>query len=1110
MKRYYLLLLVFLLAIGQVLAQHTDEEFGRNRVQYEEFDWRFLSSENFDVYFYRGGESIAKEVVEYLEDEFDRITDLIGYPPYSKTKVFLYNSVSDLQQSNVGIDQAGVSPGGETQFIRPYIEVAHPGSIGALKEELLVKVSSLMVNEMMFGGSLKDMFQSSVLLNLPEWFISGAALYVAKGWSVEMDDFVRDYIKTKRPERLNRLTGTRAALAGQSVWNYIAQQYGRSNISNILNYTRIIRNQEKSIAITLGVPFEQVMYNWKSYYINIDDRVRENYKEAEEDLKIVKSKNKKGKTYQHVAINSTGTKVAYTENERGHYAVIIKDLNTGQEQVALSGGFKRINQDVNYNLPLIDWVDSATVGIIHAKKGQLWFDLYDLNTNSRLPRPLSKFEQVQSMSFSDNGRLLIVSAMVNGQNDLYLLSTRRDRTKRLSFDIYDDIDASFVPNTNTVVFSSNRSSDTLNLDDKNFDAVSDNFNLFFYNLDTTKNILERVTNTISKDTHPIAFNANTIYYLSDQKGIRNIFKYNRADQIYTQVTNYESSIDDFDIYFQTNDLAFSMNQEGLDYVYYNENFDPSNQIFTPLSPRQQVKQAIEFQARRSEVVKEQLTIQDIVESRLKEREDALKAEEADTSSSVAADTVIVVDSLSLVADSLENDNLAQENVNDENEGEEIEPQQEDEEVINTDDYRFETDVIEETRDTRDSFLAQYRKLRKTNSITGPFPYEPRFSAKNLVTSFRIDPLRGFGIFLETEMYDMLENHKFEGGVLATTDLRSGDIFAEYHYLKSRLDYNARFERNVILREMGGNLNKYSKNTIQVGASLPINNKARISVEPFYAFTQYENLNPINGIGGAPQFDESVTENYIGSTAELVYDNSVVNGMNLIEGSRAKVSFTHFEGITDKDQSFSKLKVDLRHYQKIHREIVLATRILYGSYFGRDPKQFLLGGMDNWIFNKENDTGENNPLDREREGNNSDLLFVDYATNLRGFDYATLVGQNTLLLNAELRVPIIRYLASGPISSNFFRNLQFTGFFDIGSAWTGKSPFSEDNTISTERIIQDGFVIDIKTYQNPWLYSYGAGLRTMLLGYYMKFDLAWPVEDFTTKSPRLFVTLGYDF
>jgi hypothetical protein len=33
---------------------------------------------------------------------------------------------------------------------------------------------------------------------------------------------------------------------------------------------------------------------------------------------------------------------------------------------------------------------------------------------------------------------------------------------------------------------------------------------------------------------------------------------------------------------------------------------------------------------------------------------------------------------------------------------------------------------------------------------------------------------------------------------------------------------------------------------------------------------------------------------------------------------------------------------------------------------------------------------------------------------------------------------------------------------------------------------------------------------MMLGYYMKFDLAWPVENYQVNNPRLHVTLGFDF
>ena len=77
--------------------------------------------------------------------------------------------------------------------------------------------------------------------------------------------------------------------------------------------------------------------------------------------------------------------------------------------------------------------------------------------------------------------------------------------------------------------------------------------------------------------------------------------------------------------------------------------------------------------------------------------------------------------------------------------------------------------------------------------------------------------------------------------------------------------------------------------------------------------------------------------------------------------------------------------------------------------------------------------------------------------------AKLRASNALLFNAELRLPLVRYLNSGYISSNFFRNIQFIGFFDVGSSWTGASPFNESNTISTETITEGSYRITIKKF-----------------------------------------------
>jgi outer membrane protein assembly factor BamA len=253
--------------------------------------------------------------------------------------------------------------------------------------------------------------------------------------------------------------------------------------------------------------------------------------------------------------------------------------------------------------------------------------------------------------------------------------------------------------------------------------------------------------------------------------------------------------------------------------------------------------------------------------------------------------------------------------------------------------------------------------------------------------------------------------------------------------------------------------------------------------------------------------------YAGAKSEIVYDNSVTTGMNLMEGTRGKISMAHYQGLNTDRISFSKATVDLRHYQQIYKEIVLALRGYAGTSFGNSPKKFLLGGMDNWLFNRTELTGvdgENqlNPLGAGNE--TQDVLFVDFATNLRGFNYATLFGNSVMLFNAELRVPLVRALTNGPIASNFFRNLQFTAFYDIGSSWSGKPPFSSDNSVSYDVVQQGPFEVKIKNYLNPWLYSYGLGVRTVVFSYYLKFDLAWPVENYEVGKPRGFLTLGFDF
>ncbi len=120
----------------------------------------------------------------------------------------------------MGVKGKNFTIGGQTNFVKSQVEIAYPGTMDDFEHELVLRISEMLINDMMFGGSLTDMFQSAYLLSLPEWFIEGAARYIAEGWSIEMDDFARELFTGGKKVKLSRLSGEEAALAGQSVWNF--------------------------------------------------------------------------------------------------------------------------------------------------------------------------------------------------------------------------------------------------------------------------------------------------------------------------------------------------------------------------------------------------------------------------------------------------------------------------------------------------------------------------------------------------------------------------------------------------------------------------------------------------------------------------------------------------------------------------------------------------------------------------------------------------------------------------------------------------------------------------------------------------------------------------
>jgi len=1076
-------------------AQFDQDRYGKNRLQHKQFEWYFYTSNNFEVYYYDRGGANAKLAIEYLESEFDRLTQMIGYVAYTKPRIYIYNSPEELLQSNLGLNKEQFNEEGQTNFNRLIAEVSYKGQMDRFKDDLIYATSKVIIEEMLYGSSVADAFQSNLMNSFPEWYVDGIALYLAKGWSMEMDDYIRHFFQDEEKPKILKLKEREAALVGQSVWNYVAEKYGRRYISSILNLSRINRNEENSIANTVGLNYKTFTDDWKNYYLAINAQVKNSFKDIDRNAAVAETSPRVIGAINDVKFSPDGLNVAYVLNNGGKYKVQVREVSSGDERTIFAGGTVLEDQNPNFLAPIIAWKDSANIAIASFRRGTTTLRLRSIDGSSQDKIFLRNITQILSLDFNSTGKNMAISAISNGKSDIFTLNIR-GQGKRLTNDQFDDLSPMFL-NDSTIIYSSNFKELPDSLAEKQIDLKDypEYFNLYMSQVTDTI-ITQQLTNANSKNLGARRVNPNIIVYMSDLSGINNLMRLNIGNQVSNQISAFSKSIEAFDVNSRMNKIAYAV-RDGRESFLIVEGFSNSDQ-FTPSIPRIQLAQA--------KSLNERLAARRLIE----ERESREKVVEAVPMPTALEKPIAAIDTTSKnTSSSIDLKRLSFES----------------KKGIDTDNYTFdslpnptlqrENSSIGSTNKV--NLLETFRKQSLQKRISGPRPMDEQFFINHVNTRFVVDPLRGFGINLTGKITDLLDNHSFHGGVMIASDFRSGgDLFFEYEYLKSRVDFKGRYDRRTIrVIEPDITDQKYVLTKVEASFSYPLNPNAKVSIAPFLAKTQYFNLNPDSLILSNLPEQNRLDVNYIGGRAELVFDRTEQLGLYTQAGFKGKIGYANYAALGNSGRSFSNFYADLRNYQRIHKNIIFASRLYVGSFMGNNPQTYLVGGMDNWLFNDfyrpPANRPESSPVRNPTGVENSNILFADFV-DLRGYNYDEIRGRNVITFTSELRIPLFSYLTRGNITSNFIRNFQLVGFYDVGSAWNDFAPWEKINDQNTEVINTEGspFTIVLNNFNNPWLQSYGAGLRTVLLNYYVKFDVARPMRNYETEDLKFYVTLGFNF
>ena len=1072
-------------------------EFGKNRMQYQSFNWTYFDFERFRVYLYEGGQEIARYAATSVDRQLPILEKRLDFQLDDKIEVIVYNNQNDFKQSNIGLaSEDNGNIGGVTRIIGDKIFIYFTGSHADLDKQIRAALAELMVDQMMYGGRTRDIVRNSTLLALPDWFKNGLIAYISEGWNASIDNKVMDAIQNDRFRKFNQLTGKEATMAGHAMWYYVAEEYGEAVIPNLLYMTKVSRNPNNAFLYVLGTSVQnmtnELTNKMAKRYFDYRDSTRKN-----PVTESVLKKQKKSRHYYQLKVSPDGQKISYATNELGQYKVWINTIGEKKSKrlIKLNPKLERI-EDNTY--PLIAWHPNNTVvSMIYERKNVLKLHTYDTDNKETNKRNVTGFEKVNSYAFSHDGKRIVMSAIKKGkgQSDIFIFTLNSGGVEQITNDAWDDNNPVFVNNSKGILFESNRTHDTIKAseDAKMYLKFSKNNDVFFYNAATKSNLLYRVTNTPDvNETSPQEYSKGVIAYLSEANGI-----YNRYVGVLDSSIAFVDTTEHYRYFY--NSKAITNYKKNILEHHVNARYTSYAEIIV-------------------DNFKERLMVSSLVQP---ENANVIKLNntwfKATPRTNLAdPDKIIITNPIRKDIDfgPKKVDTTAKSNEGIDFENYNLKGEKKKEPVAGT--------KVNDEKPKTDTIVAPVKKtVKDSHNALGElnFPIQ-----QNYYTSFRTDQVvsqldnsflgtsyqrfaggsspvylnPGLNILFNIGLSDLFEDKRIVAGFRISGTLDNEYMLSWENRIK-KVDRQLVLHRQSFLKVNGySGIMKIQTHDARYSWKIPFSEVSATKLS-----IMYRNDRTVF----ASVSDESLPkpnayDNYGGAKVEYVFDNTRKRGLNLYNGTRFKMWAEYWRLIKEEQHDLMTFGFDLRNYKKIHRDLIWANRFAGATSWGKDRLIYYLGGVDNWL-NPQFDKSINIVKPEQYQ-------FQTLGTNVRGFKQNIRNGNNFLVWNSEIRWPIFKYLLNRPIRSDFIQNFQIIGFGDMGMAWYDKNPYSDENVLNKNVYVGNPISLTIYNQKEPIVGGYGFGLRSRLLGYFIRVDFAWGVDDRKVQKGMTYLSLTTDF
>ncbi len=562
MNRPVLLTLAF---VSMLALQTSAQYFGRNKVQYETFDFKVLQSDNLRVHYYPLEEEAARDATRMLERWNSRFSKLFERSLPDNQPIILYSNHADFQQTNAIENEISQSTGGVTEGLMNRVVVPLTGIYSEDNHVLgheLVHAYHYQILRSSEGG----LYGAA---EIPLWFIEGMSEYLSLGSEHALTAmWMRDAVlHGDTPSFMDVGSSYRyfPYRFGHSIWAYMTGQYGDRAVLTLFNgvlrhgwyagYRRILGSTVDSVSTRYNRMIKD------HFGPTLDGRSLP----AETGHEIIGE----GEMNLAPSISPDGSRIAFMST-RDIFSIdlFLADARSGKiirKLVSSQGNdhfdaLRFINSSGAWSpdgskLAFVVFREGRNeIGIVNSSRGDMEMLIH-----------LDSVSEITGLSWSPDGKYLAVAGSYGGVGDLFLYDFTNQSVRKLTRGRYAEIQPAWSHDGSSIAFVTDRGPET-NIDSLQFGPMQ----IGIYDMSTGSIRLLSIAPWAKHINPQYSPDGKSLFMVADPDGVSDIYRYSfedgqfyRVSKIATGISGLSELSPAMSLASSSGEMAFSVFNRGM-------------------------------------------------------------------------------------------------------------------------------------------------------------------------------------------------------------------------------------------------------------------------------------------------------------------------------------------------------------------------------------------------------------------------------------------------------------------------------------------------------------------------------------------------------------------